>query len=450
MKSKYFVSSLTLILLIFIVLFWYFKTLMIYNNNIDSFVILTFVFIFIISIINIFRDNRPFSLNKTYWYFNLIFFGMAPLAQYLANYNVWGYYISNSYYIKTNLLILVGNIVHTIIYKSNRKVSFENDANTVTKKHESLLMFIAILCLTLLIFNVGFENLFLRTTNSTDFTESTMFNTIITCFLKATPVYCFTIMYQSSSKINIKKLITLLIIFIVNFPASNTRFWMGAIFIGIILLMFVKPKSGSRTQDIILIFTFTILFPITYFFHFYSIEDVLQNNLISINIADSYLSVDYDAYSIFSRIIRYVDENGIVFGAQLIGSILFMIPRAIWSAKPQATGAFIATATNQSFTNISSPFVSEGYINFGLMGLILFEIILAFISSKFDNNYWSKNKNKYLQIVYPYFIGLLLFYERGALHHAVVYTFCFLIPLILIFLKNLLLNQRRSKINEEM
>lgn len=447
MKFKFSISSLILMLLIIIVLFWYFNTLVIYNNNIDVFVIFTFCMILIISIINIFKDNRPFSLNKTYWYFNFIFFGMAPLAQYLENYNVWGYYISELYYTKTNLLILVGNIVHMIVYKSDRNVYFEKSTHTVTKNNETVLTFIAMFCLLLLIINVGFDNLFLRTENTTNFIESTMFNTIITCFLKVLPVYCFTIMYQSNNKIDIKKVIVLLTILIANFPTSNTRFWMGAIFIGIILLVFVNSKSNNRIQDFILLFTFTILFPITYFFHFYTIEDVLKNNLIHINIADSYLSVDYDAYSIFSRIIKYVDTNGIVLGSQLIGSVLFIVPRAIWPSKPQATGAFIASATNQKFTNISSPFMSEGFINFGLVGLVLFELILAFLSSKFDNNYWSQNKNKYLKIVYPYLIGLLLFYERGALHHAVVYTFCFLIPLILIFLQKLFLNQRRKNLN---
>ena len=70
-----------------------------------------------------------------------------------------------------------------------------------------------------------------------------------------------------------------------------------------------------------------------------------------------------------------------------------------------------------------------------IIGLIAFEIILSIISTKLDENYWSKKKNQYIKLVYPYFIGLLLFYERGALHHAVVYTFCFLLPLAIIIIK---------------
>lgn len=425
-------STIFLIILGVFVCYNYFKSLNVKNRNIDELTIFTFIVMFFITMIGIFKDKRPFSLNKTYWYFNLIFFVMAPLSQYLANYHIWGVELSSDTYSMTNILIILGNVVHLIIYKSTNEVNFEKCINQNRNRVPYfLLLIVALTSFALLTMNVGFSNLFLRATNVSEFSDNKMFNTIITSFLKVLPVYCFTVSFKSNSKLNLKNCLLILIVFLMNYPVSTTRFWMGAIFIGIILLVFIKNKNQNRYQDIILMLIFTVIFPITYFFHFYSLEYVVNNCIKSFNLATSYLSVDYDAYSIFGRIINYTSTSGIVLGKQLIGTLLFMIPRAIWPTKPQATGAFLATVTNQSFTNISSPFVSEGYINFGFCGLILFECLLAIVSEKLDNNYWSKNKNKYVVLVYPYLIGLLLFYERGALHHAVVYTFCFLLPLII-------------------
>lgn len=404
-------------------------------NNIDTMVIFTFFIILILSLINIIRDDRPYSLNKTYWYFNLIFFFMAPMAQYLSNYNMWGKSISSDTYIIANVLIIIGNIIHTMLYKSNHEVKFNENESKQTLN--SFMIFgIAIIAFILLIMNVGFSNLFLRASNVSEFSESKMFNTIISCFLKAVPVYCFSLIYEKEKRLNFKTIAIVIIVFLMNYPVSTTRFWMGAIYIGIVLKVVVKNTKQNRLQDIMLVAIFTIIFPISYYFHFYSLEYVLQNKTVDFNLAESYLTVDYDAYSIFARIIEYVSTNGVVLGKQLIGSILFFIPRAIWPSKPSATGAFIASETNQSFTNISSPFISEGYINFGVVGLIVFEIVLSLVCRVMDNAYWSEKKNKYLVAVYPYCIGLLIFYERGALHHAVVYTFCFILPLLVLFIKD--------------
>lgn len=439
------ISMFILIIIFLFVIYSFFTSIKVTKVDIDPVVIFTFIIMFFLTIIGIFRDKRPYSLNKTYWYFNLVFFIMAPLAQYLSNYNMWRYAISNNTYIKANVCIIVGNIIHSLLYKSKKEVSFAENYDKTENKKFVFLLIISLGAFTMLVLNIGFKNLFLRATNLSEFTENRMFNTIITSFLKAVPVYCFTLYYKTNKKMDIRNWILIMIIFLVNFPVSTTRFWMGAIFIGIALLVLVKDNKMNRLQDVIFILTFTVIFPITYLFHFYSLEHVINNGFKSFNLANSYLAVDYDAYSILCRIIDYVGSNGIVLGKQLIGTILFMIPRSIWPNKPQATGAFIATETNQSFTNISSPFISEGIINFGFLGLIVFEIFLTLIIRKLDNDYWSINKNKYLLLVYPYFIGLLLFFERGALHHAVIYTFCFLLPLFIIIIFNLLMTKKKQR-----
>ena len=451
-RTKDFFDKLFM-LLIFSVVFISVSNVNVLNFNIDIFVIISFIIVGMLSLISILKCKRAFSLNKTYWYFVLIFFFIAPFIQYLTNNDVWGYrfHISNIYYLKTNIIVILSEILHMYLYHLNNKIGLDKNSENINfinngiKKSsirtELLLTFLSLMCLIVLIKNVGFINLFSRTTNSTELSENSMFNTIFTCFIKVIPVYVFTYIYSIKNKNSILSIINLVFIVIMNFPTSTTRFWMGAIYIGIVLKCYVERRISTRKRiyDIILLLTFTIIFPISYSFKFHSIDYFFDNGIKLEDLSSSYNTVDYDAYSIFARSYKHVDENGPVFGKQLIGTILFFVPRSIWKSKPFATGAFIAEAQGQKFTNISCPLLAEGMVNFGLIGSVVFEVIFTIICKKLDDSYWSlQTSNRYLKYLYPYLVGLLLFYLRGALHHAVVYTFCFCIPLIFIWFKDLI------------
>ena len=61
------------------------------NNSIDILVLITFALVGTYSIFQIYKDKIPFTLNKTFWYFNLIFFCILSLIQYLSDYEELGF-----------------------------------------------------------------------------------------------------------------------------------------------------------------------------------------------------------------------------------------------------------------------------------------------------------------------------------------------------------------------
>jgi hypothetical protein len=71
------------------------------------------------------------------------------------------------------------------------------------------------------------------------------------------------------------------------------------------------------------------------------------------------------------------------WGHQLLGSLLFFVPSSIWSAKPLATGIFLADylIANYSmwFTNLSAPLIAEGYLDFGPGGVVLYAAVMAWL-----------------------------------------------------------------------
>ena len=64
------------------------------------------------------------------------------------------------------------------------------------------------------------------------------------------------------------------------------------------------------------------------------------------------------------------------------------------------------------------PLFGEGYINFGIVGVIIFVVLLALFSAKQDFRYWnndSSNVCSWNTIRYYIILGLLLFILRGDL-----------------------------------
>ncbi len=442
-KVKFGWDKIILTLLI-IILIYNMTQVTVAKQGISFLVCVTFFLNIFMSIILIFKEKKSYTLYKTYWYFSLIFLGLAPFNQYLSNCNLWHYVLQNSDYLKGNMLVLFANIIFLIVYelksrnyliknKEYYELTPSNIKIKTTPVARLLLIVVLIMCVVFSVKNVGFLNLFSRAENEYNFISNSVFNTIFSLLCRGIPVYIFYIFFSQNNKLNIISIICLGVILILNFPTSTTRFWMGAIYIGIFLIMWDKKNKIKRRYDILLLVIFSLIFPLLFAFKFYDIQYFIEKGFQIKTLTDSYNSVDYDAYSIIPRGITYVDENGIVYGKQFLGTLLFIVPRQIWVSKPYPTGDLIAKAQNQKYTNISCPFMMEGYINFGILGVIMFQTILGIVSSKFDCEYWYNEKcNHLLRMLYPFLMGFWIYLLRGALHPVIVYLFCFCLPLIVI------------------
>ena len=90
---------------------------------------------------------------------------------------------------------------------------------------------------------------------------------------------------------------------------------------------------------------------------------------------------------------KYVEEFGISWGNQLLGAILFFVPRSIWPSKPLGTGHTAIVALDQHyFSNVSAPLIAEGYVNFGIVGVVLFALAAGWIFRKLDSAFWCRRE----------------------------------------------------------
>ena len=446
-KKRKFVSGCILAMILLIIVSYIFSD--IHLSEKSGFSVVGFIIIGVISIYGAIKDNRIISTNKFYWYFQFVFMSIAPLCQSLSGYYPWGVHIEESDIEAAICLVVLWNLIYMAAYRRNkRRISAGLVGRRVSafvlayRDYSGMFMFgtfaFSVIGFMLLVKMIGFYNLFFRSENMLDIENSTI-NFIVRKFLTALPamvcaMYILTSKKKKSILTKIGIIITLAFAICSNFPTSTTRYWMGTIFIGIVLVAFVSRKE-SRIVDYGIVFGLLVAFPLFYMFKTLTITDLFMGNVQFSGIVKSFNTVDFDAFALVARAVRYVRENGITWGNQLLNIVLFFVPRSIWTSKPITTNVLIASAQNQTFTNLSCPLAAEGYVDFGIVGVVLYCIIYAKLNRALDDMYWKYSQDGQINIInmlYPFLCVITLYINRGPLQPAFIQTIALILPLIVI------------------
>jgi len=397
-------------------------------NKISPSFVFTNLIIGFTSLIMIILEARKtmYSLHLIHWLFHFSFFFIAPIIQYLHNKFMWGNLTSDdlNVLIKANILIILWQWVWIIIaiITEKKHIFKENTDEFGTQIGISSLRFfiLFVLCVIDLFYFVqiiGFGGLFARGSEKL-FSDNSSLNQIIYNVGKSLPIVLLVASYyQKQVKQNKKTwsfmiLISAVLVLLLNFPTAVSRFWMATVYIGIILTFFKFKSKNLFTY--LLICGLLILFPILGSTRHASNLNDWINIMLTNGYTNNILTGDYDAFSMINHTIRYIDIYGVTYGHQLLGALLFFIPRTFWESKPIGSGPTVSEGLGLSFDNISNPLISEGLINFGLPGLFIFAFLFSFATKKLDLHFWS-NGNSIFKILYPFYIGLFFFMMRGDL-----------------------------------
>lgn len=230
--------------------------------------------------------------------------------------------------------------------------------------------------------------------------------------------------------------------------------------LSISVFLIIGPLSGARAIIFFLYFGLAIMIfrkalvkhPIFFgsllFFGIFASE--LQNILRASLFGDSEIVISgvnyfyqghFDGFEMLGHAVGYVGMDGIVFGSQLLGAILFWVPRTIWTEKPIGTGDFIAneyisTFFSVDFLNFSMPLMGEAYINFGFFGVCFIFYFVGVFCGKEDTrfhlinkyeaftkvNYYS-NSESLVMWRYAITLGIFLFILRGDLLSGLSFLF---------------------------
>lgn len=410
-------------------------TILLQYEHIDVIYVLFAILNAFISIKEIFREqNRSFTLHKVVNVFILFFFVIANALQYNMRSIVTSLHVvfTDSDYcifqIWVTMILCIFNFAYR--YVGNKK-QLNFIKNKYTLKSEKILLLTALVATLIVIahFRGDFVRLFFRGLESdmasySEDMESNVANSLLFGkIIRPIPVVCYLLGVLSGiSKKN--KLLLFIMMLVTSFPLGLARnavamYWLPVIMSGIPVL------RRKNVFVISLMFGLLVIFPFFDNFRYY-------NGDISFQLSFNYFNtMNFDA----SQEMMYIMKNEVItYGYQLIGVLLFFVPRSIWPTKPIGSGAYIASQQG-AFANISMPFWGEGYINFGYLGIILSCILLAYFTRIVDNAFWTKKNKVGFGLTHTYdglyllILGALLFVLRGDL----LSSFAFLIGTICVY-----------------
>ena len=386
-----------------------------------------------------FSPLRFYSLSKMVFIFFFIFLGLVPLINEINGIVFYGDKFNISDKINVNLIILMGLFFFSFgsYYKVNYIDRFVSSLPEIKKLNIFfIIIFISVLLLILWRWNFDLNSLFFRG-RSRDILYETqnIFNLkldtnqfpaidfhFFTRIIRPMPVLLLLIFYYFYKKklANFRLLCFLtLSSVILNLPSGIDRSQTAILYIPLLIIftrIWEKPYMMQATIFSGIFLAFPMLDKFRTFKSWETFDYKIDLNYLR--------TAHFDSYQNF---VRAIEIDFISYGQQLLGALLFFVPRALWSGKPIGSGSELAMQhPDYKFGGISMPYIGEGYVNFGIIGSCLFMLVLGIILGNLDRVAWKlKKSNKDCLFIYYYYLlfGLVFFTMRGDLINSMAFIF---------------------------
>lgn len=369
---------------------------------------------------------RPASLLLMYWMFTVSFLGLIPWLHHSNGETIWrGAPLDETTLFDVNLLIIVANfstfLAHQITFRSTRKKTTDEPPIRNMRISAIVLLLISAAGFAGVLLVNGFNIRLILFRGVVDQTRdalsgSSAINLIISMVSRMTPVFSFYIAYTRLRKHFITKTLLLVLLILSVFPTGVPRYFVAYAYIPLLLMMAPMLRSGA-TFSAVFLFSLLFVFPLLDQFRTFSGFD-------SISLTPSREFFFLGHFDAFENLGSAVESNFISNGYQLLGALLFFVPRSIWPDKPVGSGYEMANQQGYVFNNISMPFLGEGFVNFGYLGVVLFAIVIGIIMGYLDKARAPRNikgRIGYQNSVYYFLFGGIFFISRGDLLSSFAY-----------------------------
>ena len=391
-------------------------------NSVPCSVIISFFINIIVYTVLIIKSlqSYKFSLDFIHSFFMLYMMTFAPLMQYSTTGTFLSYQSNPFKIIIINFAMLIWTLFfylgrNSIKRQDNSSVKYINEEIKISNSIEYIMTFLMVI-LSLNRLRVAGFSVFRNSSAQTSFTGTgfsvLLFAIRISIVMVAVSISIYK--YKCTNKLSICFFVNLALCLIIAFPTAVPRFIAATIYGGIFLMLFDSLKK-NYIYPLTLLLGFIIIFPMLSNFRYESDNINLLEliNHVTSNFKNEYNTGNYDGYMMLLRTENYVENNHIMLGYSLFGNILFFIPRSFWPSKPIGSGAFIAEYFDFSFTNSSESLVAESYLNFGIIGILIYAFLLGKLTKKMDCLYWQNADNLFVKLTYAFYIHLFMILLRG-------------------------------------
>jgi hypothetical protein len=150
-------------------------------------------------------------------------------------------------------------------------------------------------------------------------------------------------------------------------PIVSARYTFGTMAFALaVYLGATRTRFRARLTMLGTILAFLFVFPIA---------DAFRRDVVRVQqggFFDEYLgNADYDSFWQVANAFSLTVDNLVVPLRQLLGSLLFWMPRSLWPDKPIDTGSLLAQYRGYSFDNLSAPLWAELLVNGGVVAVVI-------------------------------------------------------------------------------
>lgn len=436
--------------------------------------------LFGIMMFHLFEEKEYSPFVSVFLVFNFLFFIVAPITQinFILSKNetfMTGFYYSNAMTIKTCVFIAIFNTVFFLGYLYFKKWRLLNQKpEPLSNKgnlHFGLIMSLVVMCFLTFVASWGFVQEEISRPSWMESSSSVMslllWKKVLFLLPYAGVILC--IEYWRKHKKNLHDaaivVIALLLFMVFLFwfknPLTEKRNALGPIYIGLIYLYLPRLLRSNAKTLFFMFFSMVVVFPLSAIITHTSATlseirrkpSILLEQFEGEGISNVFYTMHYDAFANIGATLDYAAQEGLSYGQQLLGALFFFVPRVIWEDKPISTGQMIGNHLidnyGLNYSNLSNPMVSEGYINFGIIGIVFMALLLAIAVVYLKS--WLQSENYLKKIMGFYFAIHLLFLLRGDFMNGFSYYIGTLIGVLIIprgiyfILQQLGLNQRTWK-----
>lgn len=453
MKARIMCRSVIYWYLIFIVtalLLWIIlRNVLPLNHNVDVLEALSFIAIGLFAVYSLTKGvlRSGISLCVIHWYFLLLFFFLVPFLQYLGHF--FTYRVQSDSVLTGNILVFLWCVIYSLSYRhmveKQERRSLPLSLFLVRKSRPGvlrcrlcLLSLMTLLVGSSLIWVGGIASFYTRGSYTrlvaalggwgplalivTYYVRPLLFSILVIfvgiAFLykkiKITPPACFCLV------------VLLLLNAVINNVFSYPRFMLFTITFGLAVLFLYRKVRAS----LVYVLALYVGLPLSHAADIFRLSSTeMPRASVFVPTWNFIFLGSFDMYENFIHTIDSVKENGIVYGKQLAGALLFFVPRSIWTDKPLGSGTYIAQflATKYDVVNfnIGNPLISEMYLNFHVLGIMIGAFLYGTVTALLDRRYWMSVEQGMVgktspaasmdlyRLLYPFLLGLYLFHLRG-------------------------------------
>lgn len=396
---------------------------------------ITFFLIVTLASLGLFSDERPYSLNRMFWLFVLMAFGLVPTYQAAVRHFPWDTEIAFPTLLKTNMLVLLGIAGYQLarwicdsLYEEQIVLIRGRVGRNLVRNYIIIGTLVLLFIFTGYTALIGIRHIWLKGQIDIRWGErlSSATYLVVEKLIRGPVLYLMllTALLYRLRRIS-KAWMTgiLLLCFWINFPLALPRYLQATVCLAV-LLSFGGHFWQRQRQAFswLILAAWVLVYPLMGVSRWGAERGRKMLQESDKVFRQSFVSGDFDSYATLARTIDYTALHGRSGGRQLLTASLFFVPRNYWPEKSVGSGALVYGDLGFSFTNMASPLFAEGYIDFGWPGTFLYAFVIGLFAARYDRHYWrwrlhraAEGDFSFLTLFYPAFLFLFFFLLRGDL-----------------------------------